>query len=165
MSAKARTAGQLINALVHLHQRVAELEVSAIEHRSSEKALHTRGKKFSLLPAALTDQGTEGQGDDLMELILTSLAETVRAAHGFFYVYDPGAGILELRGGRGLYAAHIGHQVKESAGMAEKVLSTDRPTVVNDYQSWEGRCSNPRGTRSVPSVPYLSPSRAGSWGR
>lgn len=144
MSARARTAGQLINALVHLHQKVAEMQVSAIERSSSNKILQTCGHSFPHLSAAVIDQANEWQGDDLMELILTSLAELVRAAHGFFYVYDPGVGILEMRGGRGLYAAHIGYQVKENAGMADKVLSTDKPTVVNDYQSWEGRCSDPR---------------------
>jgi len=144
MSAKARTAGQLINALVHLHHRVAELQVSAIEQRPSEKTLSAYGKSFPHPSTAVIDQGNKWLGDDLMEHILTTLAESVRAAHGFFYAYDPGAGILELRGGRGLYAAHIGYQVKESAGMADKVLSTERPTVVNDYQSWEERCSDHR---------------------
>jgi putative nucleotidyltransferase with HDIG domain len=144
MSAKARTAGQLINSLVLLHQRVAEMHVSAIAQGPSDKPLHAQGKNSPQLPAAVTDQGTGGEGDDLMKLILTSLAESVRAAHGFFYQYDAASGILELRGGRGLYAAHVGYQVKESVGMADTVLSADRPTVVNDYQSWEGRCCDHR---------------------
>jgi len=161
MSAKARTAGQLINALVLLHHKVAEMQVSAIEQRPSDKTLHAHGKSLPPLSAAVTDQGTEWEGDDLMELILTSLAESVRAAHGFFYVYDAEAGILELRGGRGLYAAHIGYQVKESTGMAEKVLSADRPTVVNDYQSWEGRCCDPRWDqiRALCAIPLTSKGR------
>jgi len=144
MPAKAKTTGQLIDALVHLHSKVAEMQATAINERSSVAIPHVRGNSLPAPSAAMIGQGCGLDGDNPMEFILSSLTESVRAEHGFFYVYDPEAGILELRGGRGLYAAHIGYQVKESAGMADKVLSTDKPTVVNDYQSWEGRCSDPR---------------------
>jgi len=155
MSAKAKTTGQLISALVHLHHQVAEMQKTAIKQRSSDKTPQARGNSLPALSDVMIDLSGEFDGDDPMKLILTSLAELVRAEHGFFYVYDRGADILELRGGRGLYTAHIGYQVKQSAGLVGTILNTDRPTVVNDYQSWEGRCSDPRWNhiRAITAIP------------
>lgn len=155
MPAKAETTGQLINALVHLHHKVAEPQATTIERRSSDETPQAHGNNFTPLSNLMIDQSSALDGDDLMEFILTSLAELVGAEHGFFYVYDPGADVLELKGAQGLYAAHIGYQLKQCAGLVSTVLNTDRPTVVNDYQSWEERCSDPRWTeiRALTAIP------------
>jgi putative nucleotidyltransferase with HDIG domain len=82
--------------------------------------------------------------DGLMDLILTRAAEAVEADHGFFFQYDPGAEILELKKALGFFNEHIGYQMKQGAGLMGKILQTGEPMAVNDYRAWEGRHPDPR---------------------
>jgi putative nucleotidyltransferase with HDIG domain len=93
--------------------------------------------------------------NELMELIITSVAGLVNAGHGFFYQYDPNAEILELKGALGLFREHIGYQVEQGVGLTGKVLQTGRPMAVNDYQSWKGRHPDPRWShiQAITAVP------------
>lgn len=90
-----------------------------------------------------------------MDLILTRAAGTVEADHGFFFQYDPGAEILELKKALGFFNEHIGYQMKRGAGLMGKILQTGEPMVVNDYQAWEGRHPDPRWNpiRAITAIP------------
>jgi putative nucleotidyltransferase with HDIG domain len=93
--------------------------------------------------------------DGLMDLILTRAAGTVEADHGFFFQYDPGAEILELKKALGFFNEHIGYQMEQGAGLMGKVLQTGEPKAVNDYQAWEGRHPDPRWNpiRAIAAIP------------
>lgn len=144
MSARAKTTGQLINGLVHLRQKVAEMQTTAIKRGSSVEILQTPGFSFPVLSDAVIDQCSRLDLDDLMEVILTSAAGLVNAEHAFFSVYNPDADALELKRALGCSRKDIGYWTEHGAGLAGKVLRTGRPVVVNDYQSWEGRHPDPR---------------------
>jgi putative nucleotidyltransferase with HDIG domain len=93
--------------------------------------------------------------DGLIDLILTRAAGTMEADHGFFFQYDPGAEILELKKALGFFNEHIGYQTKRGAGLMGKVLQTGEPMTVNDYQAWEGRHPDPRWNpiRAIAAIP------------
>jgi putative nucleotidyltransferase with HDIG domain len=93
--------------------------------------------------------------DGLMDLILTRAAGTVEADHGFFFQYDPGAEVLELKKALGFFSEHIGYQVAQGAGLTGNVLQAGEPIAVNDYQSWEGRHPDPRWNpiRAITAIP------------
>jgi putative nucleotidyltransferase with HDIG domain len=93
--------------------------------------------------------------DGLMDFILTRAAGTVEANHGFFFQYDPGAEVFELKKALGFFSEHIGYQVAQGAGLTGNVLQTGKPIAVNDYQSWEGRHPDPRWNpiRAISAIP------------
>lgn len=155
MPAKVKTTGQLINAMVHLHHKVAEMKRTAIKRRTSDAISQKHVYSFPAMSDAVIDQSSELGVDDVMEVIITGVADVVNAEHGFFYVYDPGADVLELKGARGFFNAHIGYQVKQGGGLTGTVLSAGRPMVVNDYQSWEERHPDPRwkDIRAIIAIP------------
>jgi putative nucleotidyltransferase with HDIG domain len=144
MSARSKTTGQLINGLVQLRQKVADMETTAIKRRSFDKISETYVYSFPALYDTMIDQGSKLGVDDLMEAILTSAANLVNADHAFFYVYDADADALQLKRALGCSSEHIGYQIKQGSGLIGKVLRTGKPMVVNDYQSWEGHHPDPR---------------------
>jgi putative nucleotidyltransferase with HDIG domain len=95
--------------------------------------------------------------DELMELVINRAAGAVNAEHGFFYQYDPDAGVLELKGALGLFSKHIGYQVEQGVGLTGKVWQSGKPMAVNDYQAWKGRHPDPRWShiQAVTAVPLM----------
>jgi putative nucleotidyltransferase with HDIG domain len=155
MSTRAKTTGQLINGLVHLRQKAGGAQATEIHGRSLDGISHRDDHSFPLPSAAMIDQGSQLRVDDLMEVILASVAALVHADHAFFYVYDADTDALELKKALGCSGAHIGYQMEQGVGLIGKVLRTGRPMVVNDYQSWEGRHRDPRWNkiRAVMALP------------
>jgi putative nucleotidyltransferase with HDIG domain len=147
MSARTKTTGQLINGLVHLRWKAAGTQTTAIKQRSLDGIFHRDNYNFPPPSAAMSDQGSQLGVDDLMEVVLSSAADLVNADYASFYVYDAEADALELKRALRCSGEHIGYQMKQGAGLIGKVLSTGRPMVVNDYQSWEGRHRDPRWSR------------------
>jgi len=144
MATRAKTTGQLINGLVHLRQKAAGTQPTTIHGRSLDGISHRDDHGFPLPSAAMIDQGSPLGVDDLMEVILASVADLVHADHAFFYVYDADTDALELKKAIGCSGAHIGYRMEQGVGLIGKVLRNGRPMVVNDYQSWEGRHRDPR---------------------
>ncbi len=101
------------------------------------------------------DLAEHSDEDSLMDLILTRAAGTVNADHGFFFQYNPGAEVLELKKALGFFNEHIGYQVAQGAGLTGNVLQIGKPIAVNDYQSWEGRHPDPRWNpiRAISAIP------------
>ena len=100
-------------------------------------------KEIALCDTVIHLHGQVGV-DELMELIITRAAGMVNAEHGFFYLYDSNADVLELKRALGFFNDHIGYQVEEGVGLTGRVLRTGKPMVVNNYQSWKGRHPDPR---------------------
>jgi putative nucleotidyltransferase with HDIG domain len=144
MSRRTKTTGQLINGLVHLRQKAADTQPTAINGRSLDGIFHRDDHGFPLPSTSMIDQGSQFGVDDMMEVILSSAADLVHAEHAFFYVYDADTDTLELKKALGCSSQYIGYQMEQGAGLTGKVLKTGRPMVVNDYQSWEGRHRDPR---------------------
>ncbi len=139
MSTRAKTTGQLINGSVHLRHKAAGTQATEIHGRSLDGISHRDDHSFPLPSAAMIDQGSQLGVDDLMEVILASVADLVHADHGFFYVYDADKDALELKRTYGCSGERIGYRLEQGTGLAGKVLRTGKPMIVNDYQSWEGR--------------------------
>jgi putative nucleotidyltransferase with HDIG domain len=144
MSARAKTTGQLINGLVHLRQKVADMQTTVINRESLDEISHRDIYSFPPLSDAMIDQSSQLDVDDLLEVILTSAAGLVNAEHAFFSVYNSDADALELKRALGCSRKDIGFRIEQGAGLAGKVLRTGKPMVVNDYQSWKGRHPDPR---------------------
>jgi putative methionine-R-sulfoxide reductase with GAF domain len=138
MSTRAKTKGQLIDGLVHLRQKAAGTQPTAIHGRSLDGISHRDDHSSPFPSAAMIDQVSKLGVDDMMEVILASAADLVLADHAFFYVYDPDADALELKRALGCSSEPIGFQMKQGAGLIGEVLRTGRPMMVNDYQLWEG---------------------------
>ena len=75
----------------------------------------------------------------LLEEVVRSAIELLRAKSGGLYLYDPESEELELILSVGMSRDYLGTRLKLGEGLAGKVAQTGEPQVVADYRSWEGR--------------------------
>ncbi|OGP52940.1 MAG: hypothetical protein A2Y65_05150 [Deltaproteobacteria bacterium RBG_13_52_11] len=157
MHGHEKTRNQLIDELVKVRQRIAASKISEVKPRYLEKKIEAHYDSLLALHDTIIDMINQLGVDEFMEIIITRVAGLVKANHGFFYLYNPDSGVLELKKALGLYSAHIGYHVTHGAGLAGKVLQTGRAMAVNDYQSWEGRHPDPRWNpiRAITALPLV----------
>jgi GAF domain-containing protein len=98
---------------------------------------------------------------DRRQLLQTTIQRAVnllRAKGGGIYEYDHARGELTVVADWGNERSILGHKLKESDGMAGRVVKTGRPLIVNDYSVWVGRAPSyePELFRAVVEVPLGS---------
>jgi signal transduction histidine kinase/DNA-binding response OmpR family regulator/CHASE3 domain sensor protein len=128
---------QLNSSLGALEQRRQELQERSEElrrHNEYLAALHdtTIGLMSNLAI------------DDLLTAIITRSAALVGTDHGFIYLHEPEDGdgdpdVVTLKVGVGLFADRVGRRLRRDEGMTGEVLTTGKPMIVSDYDSWPGR--------------------------
>ena len=81
--------------------------------------------------------------EELLETIIERAAALTGTDHGYIYLLDPEARVMEMRVGKGLFAGQLGLQVVKGQGMGGAVWQTEAPKLVSDYRNWPGRLTDP----------------------
>ena len=123
---------QLRETLEGLEQRVAERTEELRIQNAELGALHetTLGVMHRL------------DLDDLLHELLTRACELLGAAHGYFYLREPGGDELVSRVATGVFVDEIGVRMHRGEGLAGRVWQTEAPVVIADYDAWAGRVAS-----------------------
>jgi signal transduction histidine kinase/HAMP domain-containing protein/ActR/RegA family two-component response regulator len=139
---------QLRETLEGLEQRVAERTEELRIQNAELGALHetTLGVMHRL------------DLDDLLRELLTRACELLGAAHGYFYLREPGGDELVSRVATGVFVDEIGVRMHRGEGLAGRVWQSRAPVVIADYDAWAGRVASfPAGRiRALVGVPISS---------
>jgi PAS domain S-box-containing protein len=77
--------------------------------------------------------------EELLEAILQRAALLTGTAHGYIYLLDPHANVMQMRVGMGFFKSQIGLQVSPGEGLGGKVWQSETFLLIDDYRSWGGR--------------------------
>ena len=100
--------------------------------------------------------------NDVLDAILGRAAALVGSVHGYVYAADGDREGLEVKAGLGLFKEWIGFRLAVGEGVAGRVVQTQRPLLIDDYDGWDGRATTfPSGIlRAVVCVPLAAGSGA-----
>lgn len=76
---------------------------------------------------------------DVLDNIVKYACEILNTEHAFIYMNAEEPGFLERKIGTGIYATHVGYKIKLGEGLVGKVWLSDQPTVIQNYQQWDGK--------------------------
>lgn len=98
--------------------------------------------------------------EELLENILERAASLSNTAHGYIYLLTPGEKTMTMKMGMGFFKSQLGRKVSIGQGMGGCVWQTEKPIVVDDYQTWEGRLTDKilDQLRSIMGIPLKSES-------
>ncbi len=140
--------GRLRDTLEGLEQRVADRTEELAVQNAELEALHetTLGVMHRL------------DVNDLLSELLERAVELLGTRHGYVYLLKSSQEQLETRAAMGVFEEDTHLPVARDEGLAGQVMETLEPTVIDDYDSWEGRVPTfPRGRiRAMVSVPLVS---------
>ena len=125
-----------------LQLRVKGLEKEIYQLGQVEQALRRENEYLTALhetSLGLIDRLDE---EELLEAILQRAAMLTVTRHGYIYLLEPGDNEMQMRVGMGFFKAQLGLRVKSGEGIGGKVWQSEKPLLVNDYRSWEGRLSD-----------------------
>ncbi len=77
--------------------------------------------------------------DELLQSVVEQGCRLLRAEIGGLYLVDKSSGDLELAAHHGYRGEYVGVRLRPGEGVAGRVLLSDEPLVMRDYQHWEGR--------------------------
>jgi PAS domain S-box-containing protein len=80
--------------------------------------------------------------EELLENILERAASLSNTAHGYIYLLTPGEDTMTMKMGMGFFKSQLGRKVSIGEGMGGCVWQAEKPLVVDDYQTWEGRLTD-----------------------
>jgi PAS domain S-box-containing protein len=125
-----------------LQLRVKGLEKEIYQLGQVEQALRRENEYLTALhetSLGLIDRLDE---EELLEAILQRAAMLTGTRHGYIYLLEPGDSEMQMRVGMGFFKAQLGLRVKIGEGMGGKVWQGEKPLLVDDYRSWDGRLSD-----------------------
>jgi PAS domain S-box-containing protein len=125
-----------------LQLRVKALEKEIYQLGQIEQGLRRQNEYLTALhetSLGLIDRLDE---EELLEAILQRAAVLTGTRHGYIYLLEPGQNKMQMRVGMGFFKAQLGLRVKLGEGMGGKVWQSNKPLLVDNYRSWEGRLSD-----------------------
>ena len=126
----------------NLQQRVQVLEKEIYQLAQVEQTLRRQNEYLTALhetSLGLIDRMDE---EEFLEAILQRAAMLTGTRHGYIYLLEPGDSEMQMRVGMGFFKAQLGLRVKLGEGMGGNVWQSEKPLLVDDYRSWEGRLSD-----------------------
>jgi PAS domain S-box-containing protein len=117
-----------------------EQEIQAL--REAETALHRQNEYLTALHETALGLIDRLDKEELLETILERAARLSGTEHGYIYLLEPGDAQMQIQVGMGFFKSQLGLRVKRGEGMGGKVWQSEKPLLVDDYQSWEGRLSD-----------------------
>ena len=137
--------GQLRETLEGLEQRVAERTEELRIQNAELGALHetTLGVMHRL------------DVEDLLKELLQRAGELLSSEHGYIYVRTQREQEIERRVAIGIFEQDIGRRMARGEGLAGRVWEMEKPLVVDDYDTWDGRADTilPGQIRALVAVP------------
>jgi signal transduction histidine kinase/CheY-like chemotaxis protein len=121
------------------NQRLVE-EIS--ERTKAEEALRVQNEYLAALHE--TSLGIIGRlkVDELLEILVARAGQLLQTSHGFVYLFDKKTSELECKVGVGVFSQLIGFRLSPGEGLTGKVYQTEKPMMVDNYSSWQGRSNN-----------------------
>ena len=125
-----------------LQLRVKALEKEIYQLGQVEQALRRENEYLNALHETALGLIYRLDEEELLEAILQRAAMLTGTRHGYIYLLEPGDNEMQMRVGMGFFKAQLGLRVKLGEGVGGKVWQNDKPLLVDDYRSWEGRLSD-----------------------
>jgi diguanylate cyclase (GGDEF)-like protein len=94
--------------------------------------------------------------DGLLATILARASALLGAPHAWIDLLDADGGRFVLRVGTGLFAELQGSDMSANEGLAGAIMRTGQPFMVDDYETWSGRASEPAGLGPAIGAPLRS---------
>jgi PAS domain S-box-containing protein len=93
--------------------------------------------------------------EELLEAILQRAALLTGTAHGYIYLLEADAGVMQMRVGMGFFKSQIGLRVSPGEGLGGKVWQSESFLRVDDYRAWGGRLTGKSfdSLRSIVGIP------------
>ena len=122
--------------------RVKQLEQEILPLREAEGALRRQNEYLTALHETSLGLIDRLDKEELLEAILFRAARLSGTEHGYIYLLEPGDEEMQIQVGMGFFKSQLGLRVKMGEGMGGKVWQIEKPLLVDDYQSWEGRLTD-----------------------
>lgn len=122
-----------------LPQRVAELECELGRRHEEISAVRRQNEYLSALHETSLGLIDRLDKEELLEAILQRAALLTGTAHGYIYLLEPDAGVMQMRVGMGFFKSQIGLRVSPGEGLGGKVWQSETFLLVDDYRTWDGR--------------------------
>ncbi|MDJ0984039.1 MAG: PAS domain S-box protein [Desulfobacterales bacterium] len=110
--------------------------------REAEEALRRQNEYLTALHETSLGLIDRLDKEELLETILERAARLSGTEHGYIYLLEPGDAQMQIQVGMGFFKSQLGLRVKPGEGMGGKVWQSEKPLLVDDYHSWEGRLSD-----------------------
>jgi len=151
--------GQPLNEESTVKLKQLEKEIQAL--RETEGALHRQNEYLTALHETSLGLIDRLDKEELLEAILLRAARLSGTEHGYIYLLEPGEEEMQIQVGMGFFKSQLGLRVKIGEGMGGKVWEHEKPILVDDYRSWDGRLSEKSldQLRSVVGIPLKYGSR------
>jgi len=125
-----------------LEQKAGRLERELFDARQVGETLRRQNEYLTALHETSLGLIDHLDKEELLEAVLQRAAMLTGTEHGYIYLLEPGELEMQMRVGMGFFKRHLGLRVKKGEGMGGKVWQSERPLLVVDYRSWEGRLSD-----------------------
>jgi PAS domain S-box-containing protein len=122
-----------------LEQRVRELEEETARLRAARTVLKRENQYLTALHETAIGLLDLLDKEELLETILYRAALMTGTNHGYIYLLEADDNRMQMQVGMGFFKGQLGRRVKVGEGMGGKVWERERPLVVDDYKSWQGR--------------------------
>jgi PAS domain S-box-containing protein len=122
-----------------LPQRVAELEGELVRLREDTCAVRRQNEYLSALHETSLGLIDRLDKEELLEAVLQRAALLTDTAHGYIYLLEPDANVMQMRVGMGFFKSQIGLRVSPGEGLGGKVWQSETCLLIDDYRSWGGR--------------------------
>jgi len=131
MKDKDKTKGQLIDELIELRRRLAELKTPALEPKSLDE--------LDVLSVTLADVSAEFELSRLFQAVLKRAVLLLEATGGDLSLYDEDKQELVIVASHNLGKDFTGTRMALGEGAMGCVAETRKPLIVKDYKRWESR--------------------------
>jgi PAS domain S-box-containing protein len=125
--------------LVH---RAGELEREIYKVTQSEETLRRQNEYLTALHETSIGLIDHLDKEELLEAVLQRATKLIGTEHGYIYLHEPGEDEIQMQVGMGFFKSQLGRRVKLGEGMGGKVWKAEKPLLVADYRSWDGRLSD-----------------------
>ena len=138
-----------------LELRARELEKEIYKLKRAEKTLLRQNEYLTALHETSLNLIDYLDKEELLEAVLQRAAMLTGTEHGFIYLLEAGECEMQMQVGMGFFKSQLGLRVKLGEGMGGKVWEAEKPIMVADYRSWDGRLSDKSldDLRSVVGIP------------
>jgi PAS domain S-box-containing protein len=111
------------------------------DRKATEHSLRVHSEYLEALHETTLNLINRLDPQDLLAAIVGRAGALLGTRDGYIYVVDF-SGELEVRVGTGRFTEHVGFRMQRGEGLAGRVLDTDAPFAIEDYDEWEGRSPN-----------------------
>jgi len=125
--------------LVH---RAGELEREIYKVTQAEENLRRQNEYLTALHETSIGLIDHLDKEELLEAVLQRATKLIGTEHGYIYLHEPGEDEIQMQVGMGFFKSQLGRRVKLGEGMGGKVWEAEKPLLVADYRSWDGRLSD-----------------------